>query len=285
MNILSIQSHVAYGFVGNRAATFPLQRLGFDVWAVNTVQFSNHTGYGAWKGEVFSPEHVRSVVDGIDERGALRRCDALLTGYLGDPALGEVVMETAARVRAASAGAIWACDPVMGDVGRGFFVRPGLPELFRDRLVPAADIITPNQFELEHLAGGTVGTLAQAIEAARSVVARGTRLVLVTSLQRTDAEPGRIEMLAVGAGDAYLVSTPLLAFETPPNGSGDAVAALFLGHYLRSRDVAAALGEAAAAIFAIMAATAASGERELALIAAQAEFAAPSSRFPVAAVG
>ena len=146
MNILSIQSHVAYGYVGNRAATFPLQRLGFDVWAVNTVQFSNHTGYGAWQGEVFSPAHVRSIVDGIAERGVMGQCDALLSGYLGDPALGEVVVEAAERVRAANPAAVWACDPVMGDVGRGFFVRPGIPELFRDRIVPMADVIAPNQF-------------------------------------------------------------------------------------------------------------------------------------------
>ena len=284
MNILSIQSHVAYGFVGNRAATFPLQRLGFDVWAVNTVQFSNHTGYGAWKGEVFSPEHVRAVIDGIDDRGALARCDALLSGYLGDPALGEVVVETAARVRAARSDAVWACDPVMGDVGRGFFVRPGIPELFRDRIAPLSDIITPNQFELEHLAGGAVDTLPQAIEAARAVIARGTKHVLVTSLQRADAPADRIEMLAVSAAEAHLVSTPLLHFETAPNGSGDAVAALFLAHYLRRRDIPAALGEAAAAIFAIMDATAASGQRELALISSQAEFAAPGRRFPVLAV-
>ncbi|MGE0154676.1 MAG: pyridoxal kinase PdxY [Reyranellaceae bacterium] len=284
MNILSIQSHVAYGYVGNRAATFPLQRLGFDVWAVNTVQFSNHTGYGAWKGEAFSPAHVRAVIDGIADRGVLGRCDALLSGYLGDPAMGEAVLEAAARLRAANPAAIWTCDPVMGDVGRGFFVRPGIPELFRDRIAPLADIVTPNQFELEHLAGGRVDTLKQAVEAARTVIARGTRHVLVTSLQRADAGAGRIEMLAVDAREAHLVATPLLDFPVAPNGSGDAVAALFLAHYLRSRDSAAALAEAAAGIFALMDATARLGQRELAMIAAQDELVRPSRRFPVVAV-
>lgn len=281
MNILSIQSHVAYGYVGNRAATFPLQRLGFDVWAVNTVQFSNHTGYGAWKGEAFSPAHVRAVIDGIADRGVLGQCNALLTGYLGDPAMGEAVIETAQRLRTANPEAIWTCDPVMGDVGRGFFVRPGIPELFRDRIAPAADIITPNQFELEHLAGGKIDTLRHAIDAARAVIARGTKHVLVTSLQRIDAAPERIEMLAVGARSAHLVGTPLLPFAVAPNGSGDAVAALFLGHFLRSRDIAAALGEAAAGIFALMDATARAGQRELAMIAAQDQMVRPARRFPV----
>jgi len=285
MNILSIQSHVAYGYVGNRAATFPLQRLGFDVWAVNTVQFSNHTGYGAWKGEAFSPAHIRAVIDGIAERGVLGQCDALLTGYLGDPAMGEAVIETAARVRAANPKAIWTCDPVMGDVGRGFFVRPGIPELFRDRIAPLADIITPNQFELEHLAGGKVDTLKHAIDAARKVIARGTRHVLITSLQRIDAAPDKIEMLAVSADDAHLVATPLLDFKVTPNGSGDAVAALFLAHYLRGRDIAKALAEAAAGIFALMAATAHAGQRELALIAAQDEFVNPTRHFAVTKIG
>lgn len=281
MNILSIQSHVAYGYVGNRAATFPLQRLGFDVWAVNTVQFSNHTGYGAWKGEAFSPPHIRAVIDGIAERGVLGQCDALLTGYLGDPAMGEAVIEAAARVRAANPAAIWTCDPVMGDVGRGFFVRPGIPELFRDRIAPLADIVTPNQFELEHLAGGTIDTLRQAIDAAHAVIARGTGTVLVTSLQRKEAAPGTIEMLAVNAGGAHLVATPWLDFAVPPNGSGDATAALFLAHYLRGRDIAQALGEAAAGIFALMDATARSGRRELAMIAAQDEMVRPARRFAV----
>jgi pyridoxine kinase len=284
MNILSIQSHVAYGYVGNRAATFPLQRLGFDVWAVNTVQFSNHTGYGAWKGEAFSPAHVRAIVDGIAERGVLGQCDALLTGYLGDPEMGEAVIETAHRVRQANARAVWTCDPVMGDVGRGFFVRPGIPELFRDRIAPLADIITPNQFELEHLAGGKVDTLKHAIDAARTVIARGTRHVLITSLQRADATAGRIEMLAVSAQEAHLVATPLLEFPVAPNGSGDAVAALYLAHYLRNGDVAVALGEAAAGIFALMDATARAGRRELAMIEAQDEMVRPARRFAVTEV-
>lgn len=279
MNILSIQSHVAYGYVGNRAATFPLQRLGFDVWAVNTVQFSNHSGYGTWRGEVFAADQVREVVAGIAERGVLGSCHGVLSGYLGDPAMGETVLDAVDQVRAANPAALYCCDPVMGDVGRGFFVRPGIPELFRDRIAVRADIITPNQFELEYLAGGTIDTLATALEAARSVLARGPRIVLLTSLRRREAPEGAIEMLAVAPHEAWLVATPFLSFDIPPNGSGDAVAALFLATYLRTGDIGAALSGAAGAIFAIMDATRRAGQRELALIAAQDEIVAPSRRF------
>ena len=151
--ILSIQSAVAYGHVGNSAAVFPLQRLGFEVWPVNTVLFSNHTGYGAWRGRVVALDWVEEIIEGIAERGAIPRTRAVLSGYLGDPSLGEAVLRTVARVRAERPDMLYACDPVMGDEGRGFFVRPGIPEFFRDHAVPAADIVTPNQFELAWLAG------------------------------------------------------------------------------------------------------------------------------------
>ena len=277
--VLSIQSHVAYGYVGNRAAVFPLQRMGFDAIAVNTVQFSNHTGYGKWTGQVFTAEHIADVVDGIAARDVLPGCDAVLSGYMGDVGLGQVIVETAARVKAANPKAIYCCDPVMGDVGRGFFVRPGLPEFIREHTVPVADILTPNQFELEYLADRKVETLADALDATAVLRARGTGLVLVTSLMRRDAPADTIEMLAVDGEGAWLVSTPHLPLDPPPSGSGDAVAALYLAHYLKTRDPVAALEKAAAAIYAIFLETGRRGTRELQLIAAQDEFVSPSQTF------
>lgn len=274
-NILSIQSHVAFGHVGNRAAVFPLERLGHEVIAVNTVDFSNHTGYGAWTGEVFSPAHVRAILAGVAARGALGKLDAVLSGYLGDVALGEIVLETAAAARPA----FYACDPVMGDVGRGFFVRPGLPEFIRDRAVPASDLITPNRFELEYLAGSDVRTLPDALAATASLRKRGPSLVLVTSLDRKDGTAGAIEMLVDGDDGAWLVATPLLPLDPMPNGAGDAVCALFLSHWLTTRDPGLALARAASGIYAIFEATRDAGQRELALIAAQDAFAAPVARF------
>jgi len=279
MNILSVQSHVAYGYVGNRAAVFPLQRLGHDVWAVNTVQFSNHTGYGSWTGEVFSAEHVATVIAGIFERTPLGSCDAVLSGYLGAAALGDAILDTVARVRAANPRAIYACDPVMGDVGRGVFVRPGIPEFFRDKAIPLADIITPNQFELELLTGLTVAGLQDAIVAARQLLETGPRVVVVTSLRHAATPADRIEMLAVAPDGAWLVATPYLPLDPAPNGAGDAVTALFLAHYLRSRSVRIALEAMAAAIYEIIVTTHEAGTRELQLITAQDHLVAPRRTF------
>jgi pyridoxine kinase len=278
MHFLSLQSHVAYGYVGNRAATFPLQRLGHEVWAVNTVEFSNHTGYGAWRGRTASAEQVAEIVQGIEALGLLPRCDALLTGYVGDAALADVVLDTARRVRSANPRAIWCCDPVLGDIDTGIYVKPGIDTFFRDRAIPAADLVTPNHFELEHLTGLEVTTLSQALAAARRLLA-GPRLALVTSLRRADAPADQIEMLAVTSDEAWRVCTPLIGFEVAPNGTGDAVAALFSAHWIGGGDVPDALAKAASSIFAVLEATSVMGERELQLVAAQERLVSPARRF------
>lgn len=282
MAILSIQSSVAYGHVGNSAATFPLQRLGHEVWPVITVHFSNHTGYGAWKGPILAASDVADVIDGIEQRGVFPDCRAVLSGYMGDPSIGAIILDAVARVRSANPEALYCCDPVMGDVGRGFFVRAGIPEFMRDHAVPAADLVTPNQFELEFLTATTIKTLPEAIAAARQLLRQGPRLVVVTSLSREDGPDGAIEMLAVTADAAWLIETPLLPISV--NGAGDTVAALLLAHYLELRDVAAALARTAATIFAILDETHRSGRREIQLIAAQDRIAAPDLRFQARAV-
>jgi pyridoxine kinase len=278
MRFLSLQSHVAYGYVGNRAATFPLQRLGHEVWAVNTVEFSNHTGYGAWRGRTAPADQVADIVAGIEALGLLPRCDALLTGYVGDAALGDVVLDTARRVRAANGKAVWCCDPVLGDIDTGIYVKPGIDLFFRERAIPAADLVTPNHFELEHLTGAKVGTMCDALAAARSLL-KGPRLALITSLRRSDAPADEVEMLAVTRDAAWRVATPLIGFDIAPNGTGDMVAALFAAHWIEGGDVAAALERAASSIFAVLEATRAMGERELQLVAAQDRMIAPNRRF------
>jgi len=283
MRFLSLQSHVAYGYVGNRAAVFPLQRLGHEVWAVNTVEFSNHTGYGAWRGRTAPAEQVADIVHGIEALGVLASCDALLTGYVGDAALADVVMDTARRVRSANPRAVWCCDPVLGDTDTGLYVKPGIDVFFRDRAVPAADLVTPNHFELEHLTGRKVTTMVQALAAARSLL-KGPRLALITSLLRADGPDGAIEMLAVSRERAWRIETPLIGFPIMPNGTGDAVAALFAAHLLESGgldggDVAGSLGKAASSIFAVLETTHAMGERELQIVAAQDRLVSPERRF------
>ncbi len=283
MNILSIQSHVAYGHVGNAAAVFPLQRLGAEVWPVHTVQFSNHTGYGAWRGQVFGAELIRDVVTGIEERGALPKCDGVLSGYMGDAAIGEAILEAAAKVKAANGQARYCCDPVIGDVGRGVFVRPGIPEFMRDRAVKAADVVTPNQFELEYLAGMETGSLAAALQAVEKVHTAGPKTILVTSLHLDDTPKDRLDLLASGPDGTYRVRTPLL--DIAVNGAGDAIGALFFFHLLKSKSSAEALANAASSIFGIMKRTKEAGAREILLIEAQEEFISPAQKFVAEKIG
>jgi pyridoxine kinase len=278
MRFLSLQSHVAYGYVGNRAATFPLQRLGHEVWAVNTVEFSNHTGYGAWRGRTAPADQVADIVHGIEALGLLSRCDALLTGYVGDAALGGVVLDTAQKVRAANPKALWCCDPVLGDVDTGIYVKPGIDAFFREQAIPAADLVTPNHFELEHLTGRTVGTMAEALDAARSLL-KGPRLALITSLRRAGIPSDQIEMIAVTRDVAWRVVTPLIGFDIMPNGTGDMVAALFTAYWLEGGDAADALGRVASVVYAVLETTRQMGERELQLVTAQDRLVAPPRRF------
>jgi pyridoxine kinase len=277
VKILSIQSWVSHGHAGNAAAVFPLQRLGAEVIAVHTVLFSNHTGYGAWRGEVVDPGLVRDVVAGVEERGALADADALLTGYLGDAAMGEAVLDAHARLNRANPRALWCCDPVIGDTGRGVFVRPGIPEFFRDRCVPAADILTPNHFELDWLTGSQTRTLADLCCAARALLARGPKRILVTSLAVADTPADAIDVLAADAEAAFRVRVPKLPIRG--RGTGDVIAALFLAHTLAGLPLAEGLARAVSSLHGVLAATVAAGREEMALIAAQAELVAPSRLF------
>lgn len=277
--ILSIQSHVAYGHVGNSAAVLPLQRLGFDVLPVHTVQLAHHPGYGAWRGYRVEPERIEDVLKGLGEIGALRRCAALLSGYLGDPAVAELVIAAAGALRAERGDALVLCDPVIGDDDVGVFVAEGVPEAMRDRLVPAADVITPNRFELAFLSGREVSGLEDAVAAASALRARGPGIVVATGLPLSADELG---VLAVSADGAWLVTTPRRP--DPPHGTGDVMSALFLGHYLLARSLPRALELSVSAMFALVERTLAAGTDELRLVAAQDEFAAPAQRFRAKAV-
>jgi pyridoxine kinase len=272
--ILSIQSHVAYGYVGNRAATLPLQRLGHEVTVINTVQFSNHTGYAKWTGEVFSPAHIEDVLNGLESLGALQNMDALLTGYLGDPAIGDIILQLLDRP---PKNIRWLCDPVMGDVGRGFFVRPGIPDYFRQKALARASIITPNQFELEYLAGRQILTLDDARKACRMIHETGPDIVLLTSLIHDGTSDDEIQMLASSkSGEQFLATTPRLPLDPAPNGAGDCTAALFLGHILSGKTLDEALSKTASSVFALFEKTLEAGRRELHMIAAQDDFARPA---------
>jgi pyridoxine kinase len=275
--ILSIQSQVAYGHVGNSAAVLPLQRLGFDVFPLNTVQLAHHPGYGAWRGHKLRPEQLSEILGGLEARGVLARCVAILSGYLGDPGMADVVARAVGAVRAARPGAPYLCDPVIGDDEPGVFVSAGVPEAIGERLAPLADIVVPNRFELAHLTGRQVRSLEDAHAAAAELRARGPYLVIVTGLTLPD-RPDELAVLADSADEAWLVATPRLPLAIG-GGTGDAFSALFLGHYLLTGELRAGLERAVAAMFALVERTCAAGAEELCLVAAQDELVVPGRRF------
>ncbi|MFJ6652340.1 pyridoxal kinase PdxY [Microbacterium sp. NPDC091313] len=279
MKILSIQSAVAYGHVGNSAAVFPLQRIGVEVLPVYTVNFSNHTGYGAWRGPLIAPADVAEVITGIEERGAFGGIDAVLSGYQGSEGIGDVIVDAVRRVKAANPNALYACDPVMGNAKSGCFVAPAIPELLRERVVPAADIITPNQFELGFLTGTEPGSLESTLDSIDAARALGPRVVLVTSVERPDRDEGTIEMMVADDAGAWIVQTPLLPMKA--NGSGDVTAALFTAHYGRTGDAADALARTASSVYDLLEQTLRSGERELQLVESQEAYAHPRMQFSV----
>jgi len=282
MAVLSIQSHVVYGYAGNTAAVFPLQRLGREVWAINTVEFSNHTGYGSWKGKVLGAELAAELVVGLEERNALNRCEAVLSGYLGDASVAMAIADAVKKVRSKSPNTIYTCDPVMGDVGRGFYVKPDIPDIFKKELIPLADIVTPNQFELEAITGINTQNLDDAIKAVKILHEMGPSIILVTSYKEKE---GELSMIASDKKEIYKITTPELPLGKGVAGTGDMTTAVFLSRYLETKDLKKTLELCTASVFGILdasfkAADAKSGALiELKIIDTQQELVSPSNSF------
>lgn len=279
VNILSIQSSVAYGHVGNSAAVFPLQRIGHEVWPVHTVNYSNHTGYGSWRGPLIPASEVADIISGMAERGALAEVDAVLSGYQGGADIADVIIDAVAKVKAENPNAVYSCDPVMGNAKSGCHVADDIPPLLRDKVVPVADIISPNQFELGYLTGLAASDLDSTMTAIRAAQQMGPKTVLVTSVERPDRPEGTVEMIAAQGNDAWIVQTPYLPFKR--NGSGDVTTALFTGHLLNSADPADALARTASSVFDLVENTYQAGTRELQLIQSQEAYAHPRLQFKV----
>jgi pyridoxine kinase len=277
MNVISIQSQVAFGHVGNSAAVFPLQMHGIDVIAVPTTLLSNRPGYPTIRGRVLEAQLVADLLQGIEERGAVAAAQMILSGYLGSPGIAALVADFVARAKGRNPSLRYALDPVLGDRDRGLFVKPEIPPLVRDRLCPLADIITPNHFEFEWLVGAKAATIDAVMTLAQPLIARGPSTIVVTSAELADTAPGEIETLALEKSRAWRVRTPRLPIS--PNGTGDLFAALFVAARLNGADTPEALSHAASAIFAVLERTAAAATEEMRIIESGALLVHPKRRF------
>jgi pyridoxine kinase len=276
VNILSIQSHVVAGHVGNSAAVFPIQRLGHEVWPLHTLQFSNHPGFGTWKGRVFDAAMIDDCVEGLAGLDRLRTCDGVLSGYTGSVDIAEAILRAAARVKSANRQALYCCDPVIGDVG-GLYVRPELADFMARQAAPAADIMTPNLFELEYLVSRRIGSRVDFIAALAALHGLGPRVVLVTSVLLDDTPAGMIDTIVSDAAGCFRLRTPRFDFDA--KGAGDVMAALFFARLLAGDSAAAALGKSSSSLFGVLQRTVEAGSPDLLTIAAQDEFVTPSRVF------
>ncbi len=278
MRFLSIQSHVAYGHVGNAAIQLPLQRLGIEVMPVHTVLLSNHRGYASAHGPTIPATDLQHIIRGLGQRGVLADCDVILSGYLADPDIGAVVLDTVNQIKRANPDAFYCCDPVIGDTEDGTYVDPEIVPLLRDELIPAADVITPNQFELGLLTGRPLQTRSDIQLAASSLRDRGPDRVLVTSVRHDAVPADRLEMHAYGANEGWAVATPRLSLADTVKGAGDIVAALFAAHLQRT-NTRVALERAAASVFAVLELTSRERAAEMLLVAAQDQIVCPARLF------
>ncbi|GAB5468896.1 MAG: pyridoxal kinase [Rhodospirillales bacterium] len=269
MQIISVSSHVAFGHVGNAALTFPLRRLGVEVVPVMTVLLSNHLGYPRYGGQILPGEMVSKVLTGLTELGVVAESDGFLSGFLGTPETTLATAEAAAAFIQAKPQQPFCLDPVLGDRGKGLYMPESVVETLNRRLVPLASMMTPNLFELETLAGLSVTTRAEAVTAARALIARGPSAILATSADTQESKPGRAEVLLVTAGEVWLLSTAALSFTIEPNGAGDLLAALWLYETLTGRQHLEAAQHALARLHALLRETALRDRRELVMVEAQ----------------
>ncbi|XP_026276605.1 pyridoxal kinase [Frankliniella occidentalis] len=233
--VLSIQSHVVSGYVGNKSATFPLQVLGFDVDAVNSVQFSNHTGYGYWKGHVLAEQELVELAEGLAHNGLDCHYTHLLTGYSRSKSFLSHIANIVCELRKKNPGLIYLCDPVIGDIGRGVYVPSDLIEVYQKTIIPIANVVTPNQFELEILTGKPVKSVEDAWEATAVLHNMGPQTVVISSSELGDDDSllCLASMIVEGKRERAIVTFPKL--EGSYTGTGDLFSALFLAWMWRSQ--------------------------------------------------
>jgi pyridoxine kinase len=279
MTVISIQSQVVHGHVGNNAAVFPLQARGIEVAAVPTTLLSNHPHYPSMRGGVLDAEFVRGLLMGVEERGLIDACPVLISGYLGSAEIAAVVIDFVRRAKARNPKLLYLCDPVMGDADLGFYVNEDLRALFCEGLVPLADIITPNQFELEHLTGRSPATVEGMVAAARGL---SLSTVVVTGVQLQGLPADLLQTLAIEPRAAWMVATPRLSCR--PAGTGDLFTALFAAALVEGRATADALGRAVSGVHAVLEETERRQSYEMALIASVERMLRPAHLFVPASI-
>lgn len=278
-HLLAIQSHVVFGHAGNSAAVFAMQRIGVNVWPLNTVQFSNHTQYGQWTGDVLAAPKIPELVRGIAAIGELGHCDGVLSGYLGSPQQGQAVLEAVSLVKAANPRALYLCDPVMGHAEKGCVVAPEVTDFLLAEALPRADVLCPNQLELNTFLGRAADTLQDCVTMARSLLDRGPGVIMVKHVSYREKQPDHFEMLLVTATETWHLRRPLLAFPRQPVGVGDLTSGLFMARLLLGDSPVAAFEFTAAAVHEVMLETQACATYELQPVRAQDRIAHPRVRF------
>lgn len=225
--VLSIQSHTVQGYVGNKSAVFPLQLLGYDVDPINSVQFSNHTGYPTFKGQVLNGQQLWDLIEGL-EGNTLLYYTHLLTGYIGSVSFLNTVLEVVDKLRSVNPNLTYVCDPVLGDEGK-LYVPEDLVSVYREKVVPVASMLTPNQFEAELLTKLRIGSETDGREACNILHAAGPSKVVITSINIKG------NLLLIGshqkdkehAPEQFKIVIPRIpAYFT---GTGDLMTALLLG--------------------------------------------------------
>ena len=240
--VISIQSQVVFGHVGNSAAVFPMQAAGLEVAAIPTVIFSNTPHYPTLRGRALDPALFADLLLGARERGLPERADYIITGYIGSVEVARMVADFVAGAKAANPRLIYLCDPVMGDAGPGLYVPEAIADVMRDRLLPLADIATPNPFELSWLTGQSIASLAD-LEAARRLLPLPAQArLIVTGCALEDTAPGQIESVLLGPEGTSRHPTPHLPIAL--SGTGDLFAGLIVAGLARGLGLPQAIGTA-----------------------------------------
>ena len=259
MAVLSIQSSVIFGYVGNNIARPVLQALGYDVWCVDTVNFSNHPGYGSFTGSIKEAHKIQEEINGLTNLDILNECDAILSGYLGEVETAKTVSRTIELIKEQNETAIYLLDPVIGDDDQ-IYVKNGLVEAFKNDLLPKADIILPNQSELGWLSGSKINDVSSLKTASNYLIKRGAKTVVITGIPDFET----LTNYVVTSDAFWAISTPQLNRKF--SGTGDLFSSLFTGAFLQTKDLYHALNFATEGCSLVVRETQKKGSKELSVL-------------------